>query len=79
MGRAQSSRIARELAKAANVCTVVHHIVGALSGRPVGKSGHNVLECPVKCHCVIERAVEQAIGHFSVVCAYLVQAHRQSS
>lgn len=75
MCRAQSSGIAGEFSKVANVGAVVHDIFGSLVSRPVAQSVDNVLKGSVEGLRKVERVVEDAIGQLATVGANLVETH----
>ncbi len=64
---AESARIDRELAKAANIGTVVYRILTRLGFRSVCKGLHNTLEGFVKCIREEEGLVKQAVGKLAIV------------
>lgn len=70
--RAQGSRIARELAEAADVGAVIYHIVRGLVLWSVWKGLDDVLKGAVEGFYEVEGLVEDAVCQLAVVCSDLV-------
>jgi cobalamin biosynthesis protein CbiG len=65
--RAECTRVARELAKAANVGAVVYDIRPRLGLGAVGKCFDDTLEGAVESFCEVEGLVQEAVGQLAVV------------
>jgi hypothetical protein len=64
---AEGSRVARELAKAANVCAIVYHILASLGFGPVCEGAYHVFEGAIEGFYEFEGLVQEAIGEFAVM------------
>lgn len=75
---AEGTRVARELAEATNVGTIVHDVLGGLRLGSVCKCADNIFEGAVKGFCEFEGLIEEAVGEFTVVRADFVYADLDS-
>lgn len=71
---AECARVARVLAEAANVGTVIYDIRTRLGLGAVGECFDDTLEGTVECFCEVEGLVEKAVGQLAVVCSDFVNA-----
>lgn len=75
---AQSSWIHRELAKTANIGTVVYDVVGSLGPRPVGECAYHIFQCAVEGFYKVEWLVQKAVCELAVVRSDLIDADLNS-
>jgi hypothetical protein len=64
---AESSWVDRELAKTANICAVVYHIIGCLRFGSVGKRLYDIFEGSIEGFYKVKGLIQESVCEFAIV------------